>query len=204
MSSIMNRKFTQILFGSVLFEVMSSVQLRQLRLCHGTPAAAAERGASEISLWWPRDERCRFWHCKDVEKGMCLFFGIHAYACIRDMIYWYHAANQQIGALGVLEFSFDFLNPVTKTKCSVLIQFWTHHSCSMLSIAFATEAWKEYRKEKGGFKSRTWMKLTCFTGGFKHKMFVNPSGKSSPIPALQRATKNLEMLRPATRCNDDL
>ena len=52
MSSIMNRKFTQILFGSVLFEV-SSVQLpqlRQLRLRHGT---AAEHGASEI--WGPRD-----------------------------------------------------------------------------------------------------------------------------------------------------
>ena len=64
-------------------------------------------------------------------------------------------ANQQIRrVLGVLEFSFDFLNPVTKTIYSVLIQFWTPRSCScMVSIAFATEAWKEYRTEKAASRA---------------------------------------------------
>ena len=64
-------------------------------------------------------------------------------------------ANQQIRrVLGVLEFSFDFLNPVTKTKFSVLIQFWTPRACScMVSIAFATEAWKEYRTEKAASRA---------------------------------------------------
>ena len=31
-------------------------------------------------------ERCKCWPCRDVERRMCLFFGIHAYACIRDIL----------------------------------------------------------------------------------------------------------------------
>ena len=120
------RKFTQIIFGSVLFEV-SSVQLRQLRLRHGTQLRLRNTARPRIG-----DREMQMLALQGRWKDGCAFSLGFMRICIHkgytmgiyDGCVCMATANQQIRrVLGVLEFSFDFLNPVTKTKYSVLIQF---------------------------------------------------------------------------------
>ena len=125
------------------------------------PAAAAERGASEI--WWPRDADVG--HVGKVEKGMCLFFGIHAYYAYVGDIRWLclhgHSKSTNSSSFRSPWVLLRLLESSDKNQifCSDTV---LNSSLLQLHGFNCIRNWglKRISDGKGSFKSRTWMNTT--------------------------------------------